>query len=325
MVKKVLLHTHIEGSIPRAILSELSIKNNIYFPFDINTINFRSVIDKNDWNTFRKIFYAICNCFQTEEDYCSALFNYGLSLKRHNVVYAEVKFSPWRHISRDITLDVIYRGFERAINELEKNHNVTVRLICDFVRNQNEDIGAILDWLLCNNKGSFIAGAGISGGTGAVPRINYRDAFFKLKNSGYKITAHAGELEPPGSIFEAIDFLYADRIGHGITIADYPHLMDTLKAKNIHFELCPSANDFIGLGKPNFRSIKEMLLLTKNCSINTDDELIFQTNIDNEYLLLLQNNIITEGDILNLNLNALENSFLNMAEKDRLRDCIVRK
>ena len=323
MKKKVLLHTHIEGSIPRSTLSELCLKNKVDFPFDINTTDFRSVIDKNDWNTFRKIFYALCNCFQTEEDYYSALFNYGLSIKKNNVIYAEVKFSPWRHISRNISMDIIYRGFERAVIELERNHNVAVRLICDFVRNQNENAAVILDWLICNKKDSYITGAGNSGGTGAVPRKNYQDVFFKLKDSGYKITAHAGELEPPDSIFEAIDCLYADRIGHGITIVDHPQLMEKLKTRNIHFELCPSANDFIGLGKPNFQSIKEMLLLAKNCSINTDDELIFQTNIENEYQLLLQNNIISENDIMNLNLNALENSFLNTAEKMRIRDRIT--
>ena len=145
MTKKVLLHTHIEGSLNRKTLSELSKRNKVKFPFDINTIDFRSIINKNDWNTFRKIFYTICDCFQSETDYYTALLDYGLSLKEKNVIYAEVNFSPWRHISRNINLDTIYRGFEKAIIELQKNHNTTIRLLCDFVRNPNEDIDVILD------------------------------------------------------------------------------------------------------------------------------------------------------------------------------------
>jgi len=325
MVKKVLLHTHIEGSLTRNTLAELSRKNNVYFPFDVNMIDFRSVIDKDDWNTFRKVFYAICDCFQYEIDYYLALFNYGLSLKSNNVIYAEVNFSPWRHLSRNIELDVIYKGFERAITELQEKHNITIRLICDFVRNPNEDTNAILDWLILNNKDSFIVGVGNSGGTGSLPRKNFQKIFYKLKENGYKITVHAGELEHPNSIFEAIDYLYADRIGHGITLVDYPQLFDKIKDKNIHFELCPTANEFIGLGKPHFQSIKELLILTSNCSINTDDELIFQTNIENEFSLLIQNNIISENDIVGLNTNALKYSFLDTNQKNKLYDYIAEK
>lgn len=323
MIKKVLLHTHIEGSLTRNTLTELSRKNSVHFPFDVNTIDFRSVIDKNDWNTFRKVFYAICDCFQNETDYYTTLFNYGLSLKDNEVIYAEVNFSPWRHLSRGIKLDVVYKGFERAITELQEKHNITIRLICDFVRNPNEDVDTILDWLICNSKDSFVVGIGNSGGTGSLPRKNFQKIFYKLKENGYNVTVHAGELEHPNSIIEAIDYLYADRIGHGITLIDYPQLFDKIKDYNIHFELCPTANDFIGLGKPNFQSIKEILLLTNNCSINTDDELIFQTNIENEFSLLIQNNIIFENDIADLSTNALKNSFLDTNQKNKLYDYIA--
>jgi aminodeoxyfutalosine deaminase len=318
MIKKVLLHTHIEGSLTRNTLIELSQRNNVHIPFDVNTVDFGSIIDKNDWNTFRRIFYSICNCFKNETDYYTALFNYGLSLKNNNVVYAEVSFSPWRHLSRDIKFDDIYNGFEKAITELQEKHNITIRLICDFVRNPDEDIDTILDWLVCNNKNSFIVGVGNSGGIGALPRKNYQKTFYKLKEHGYKITVHSGELEHPNSVFEAINYLYADRIGHGITLTDYPNLFEKIKNKNIHFELCPTANNFIGLGKPNFRSIREMLLLTNNCSINTDDELIFQTNIENEFSLLIKNNIISDVDVVNLSINALKNSFLNTNLKKQI-------
>ena len=325
IVKKVLLHTHIEGSITRNTLTELSLRNNVHLPFDVHTINFRSAIDKNDWNTFRKIFYAICDCFQTEIDFYIALLNYGLSLRENNVIYAEVSFSPWRHLSRNINFDVVYKGFERAIIELQNKHNVVIRLICDFVRNPSENISTILDWLIHNNKESFIVGIGNSGGIGSLPRKNYQKPFYTLKENGYKITVHAGELEHPDSIFEAIDYLYADRIGHGITLVDYPQLFDRIKTENIHFELCPTANEFIGLGKLNFQSIKEMLLLVENCSINTDDELIFHTNIENEYSLLIKNNILSENDIVDLNMNALENSFMSIEQKMKIYDRFTEK
>ena len=324
MSKKVILHTHLEGSLPRSTLSILSKRNNVHFPFDINTVDFRLVIKKNDWNTFRKIFYAICDCFQDETDYYTALFDYGMSIKDSGAIYAEVNFSPWRHISRNINLDTIYKGFERAIIELQENYNLTIRLICDFVRNPNEDVNTILEWLLLNKKDSFLVGIGVSGGTNSLPRSSYQNTCYKLKESGYKITVHAGELEPPSSIIESLDFLYADRIGHGITLTDDLDIFYRIKDRNVHFELCPTANEFIGLGKPNFQSIKEMLSLTNNCSINTDDELIFQTNIEKEFLKLIESNIIHEGDVANLCENAVKHSFLDIKQKVKLYDNIAK-
>jgi adenosine deaminase len=263
------------------------------------------------------VFYGICRCLKSEYDFYIALFNYGLALKKENVVYAEIHFSPWRHLSRNIQLNTVYKGLAKAISELELYHNMHIRLICDIVRNPNEEINSIIEWIL-RDTNHFIVGIGISGGTGALPRINYQNVCYKIKQNGHKITVHAGELEPPDSILEAIDYLYADRIGHGITLIQTPDLFKKIAHKEIHFELCPTANDVIGLGKPNFQSIKQMIKLVKDCSINTDDELIFQTNLTQEFSVLIKNDVITVADIACLQSNAKKASFAEYELKKKL-------
>jgi adenosine deaminase len=221
-------------------------------------------------------------------------------------------------------LDAIFRGFEKAITELEKYYNLHIRLICDIVRKPDEDIHSIVEWLM-NDVSNLIVGIGISGGTGSLPRREYQKICERFKKQGYGITVHAGELEHPNSIIEAIDYLYADRIGHGITLASHPELFYQIEHKNIHFELCPTANEFIGLGKSNYQSIKEMIHLAKNCSINTDDELIFQTNLDKEFLLLIENRVIDEKEVSNLLKNTLNASFTDNKLKSHLYDLISKE
>lgn len=314
-IKKVLLHTHLEGSLTLDTLKELKLKNNIDLCFDVNQPNFTSLLKKDDWNTFRKIFYNICDCFQTKDDFYLALLNYGLKLKNEEVIYAEVQFSPWRHISRNLNIDDIYTGLLTAIIELEKNHNLYIRLICDIVRNPKEDVNRIIDWLL-DTSNKFIVGLGISGGTGAIPRINYKKYCERAKNAGFFINVHAGELEDSTSVFEAVNYLLADRIGHGISLVENSELISTFS--NTHFELCPSASNFIGLGKDNYESIKQMIAVFNNYSINTDDELIFNTCLTDELQKLLDTNILTLEKIIYLQKNSIYNAFLTENMKKKL-------
>ena len=267
------------------------------------------------WNCFRRIFFEICSCFKSKEDFYQALYDYGKKLKSENIIYAEVLFSPWRHVSRGIKLDVLAEGLISAVEDLKKKENFIVKLICDFVRHPMEDYNSFLDWVLDLPR-RHCAAIGISGGTGALPRKNYKKLCMKAKKCDLKIVSHAGELEGPGSIQEAIEYLHSDRISHGVNVLKYPQLTENMKIKDMHFELCPTANKILGVGEPEYISIKNMIKMGMNYSINTDDELIFNTNIIKEMTILLRCNIIGVEDIIPMQLNALKSSFLEGSLKE---------
>jgi adenosine deaminase len=313
---KAILHTHLEGSVPPETLELLSQRNGIPLSF-VPSDKIYKQIKSNHWESFRKIYFEICSCFKRSVDFYESLLNYGKKLRSENVVYAEVQFSPWKHISRGVSLSSISEGLVGAIKELETNHKITVRMITDLVRHRGEDCDLILDWLEDLPRKYFVA-LGVSGGSDAVDRIEYRKYCDRAKEIGLKITSHAGEIEDYNSVREVIEYWNTDRIGHGVRCLENKELLEKVIEKKIHFEICPTANKVTGLCKSNFDPIKDFISTGINFSINTDDELIFNTNILNEINVLMQERIISEDDIKIIQRNTLENSFVEQDIKDNL-------
>ncbi len=307
-IPKVILHTHLEGSLPAFALELLSSRNKVSLSFNPTSKSIYKSIETHNWTTFRKIYFEICSCFKNYLDFRDALYQYGKKLKSENVVYVEVLFSPWKHLSRGIPLDEISKGFISAIQKLEIKHGIDVKLICDLVRHPDEKVGVILDWIKELPRNIFV-GIGISGGINAVQRIHYKKFCEIAKNNDLKIIAHAGEIEGAESVFEAIEYLYADRICHGIRSIENNELMNELVNKQIHFEICPTANKIIGLCHKDFSLINRIISKGINFSINPDDELIFDTDISKEIGILISEKIIKENQIFDLQKNALLNSF----------------
>lgn len=316
-IPKVILHTHLEGSIPSDILELLSIRNRVSLSFNPTSKNIYKIIEINNWSTFIKVYLEICSCFITHEDFREALFQYGKKLHSENVVYAEILFSPWNHLSRGISLDVLSKGFIPAIEELENKFGIVIKLICDLVRHQDENVEEILGWIKELPRKYFV-GIGISGGTDAVQRKSYMKYCEIAKKNGLKISAHAGEIEGPYSVIEAIEYLFADRISHGIRSIENEMLINELVKKQIHFEICPTSNRIIGLCHENFNLIKYIVSKGINFSVNPDDELIFNTDILKEIEILTSENIINENQIFDLQKNALINSFADKVTLDWL-------
>jgi adenosine deaminase len=324
-IPKVILHTHLEGSLPISTLELLSSRNKVLLSFNPTLKNIYKNIETNNWSTFLKIYYEICSCLITHEDFREALFQYGKKLHSENVVYAEILFSPWNHLSRGIPLEVLSKGFISAIEELENEFGIVVKLICDLVRHQNEKVDEILNWVKELPRNYFV-GIGISGGANAVQRKSYMQYCEIAKKYDLKISAHAGEMEGPDSVIEAIKYLFADRISHGIRSIENEKLINELIIKQIHFEICPTSNKIIGLCHENFNLIKNIISKGINFSVNPDDELIFDTDISKEIEILISENIIDINQVFNLQKNALINSFadkntINKLMKSHFYDC----
>lgn len=310
-IPKVILHTHLEGSVPSETLELLSVRNRISLSFNAKSKDIYKNIEAHNWQSFRKIYFEICSCFINYEDFRDALFQYGEKLHDENVVYVEVLFSPWKHLSRGVTLDTISKGFIYAIEQLEEKHGITVKMICDLVRHPDEKVEEILCWIKELPRKYFV-GIGISGGSNAIKRKNYRKYCEIAKENNFRITAHAGEIEGPESVIEALEYLFTDRISHGIRSIENCSLINKLVLNQTHLEICPTANKIIGLCSTDFSLINKIISKGINFSINPDDEFIFNTNVSKEIEILISENIINELQIYDLQKNAINNSFADV-------------
>ena len=150
-------------------------------------------------------------------------------------------------------------------------------------------------------------------------RDAFRDAFRAATAAGLRSLPHAGEMSGPETIWEALDHLGAERIGHGIACVEDPRLVAHLRETQIPLEVCPTSNVCTGQvarieEHPLPRMIEEGLVVT----LNSDDPPMFATTLSGEYrvaadLLGLDRQILTT-----LARNAVDASCLDPAGKQEI-------
>lgn len=311
---KVLLHTHLEGSIPSRTLRSISVRNGILLPFSSSSETISNLCSSGDWTTFRWVYSTIISCFKTEFDFHDAIFDYAYDLHKEHVIYAELHVSFWKHIVRGVDFKTISKGLISGIKQAEDEFGIHIKIICDIVRHKDEDLNFILNSLNDLPREMFPA-IGVSGGPDRLRRELFEGFCLVCKDMGYSIVAHAGELEGAESVHGAITHLKADRISHGLRTLEDAELFQHLLAINKHFELCPTSNCVLGVDK-DFSLTRRFINSGVSCSVNTDDELIFNTSLTREFTILLSNNIIDIDDIGNFQRNAMSCAFINETERN---------
>jgi adenosine deaminase len=143
----------------------------------------------------------------------------------------------------------------------------------------------------------------------------YVKPFKYAKDNGLKITFHSGEI--PGTEYEMgemIEKISPNRIGHGIQATKNKEILDLVKKRDIHLEICPTSNLRTGCVK-DLSEFGTMIKILKDnqisFSINTDGFAFFKTSITKEYELLLSNGILESKDVAYYTNEAKERSFIN--------------
>jgi adenosine deaminase len=170
-------------------------------------------------------------------------------------------------------------GMKRAVAELS---GMRAGLICIATRDYGvADVARVVDFYL-QNRAHFI-GVDLAGNEVDYPCRMFADAFRKAKSAGARITIHAGEAVGPENIWEAIRELGAERIGHGITAAQDPRLMEYLAKHEICLEICPTSN-WLTQATPDLahHPLPGLLRAGVPVGINTDDPGIFGVTVPHE-------------------------------------------
>jgi len=270
-----------------------------------------------------------------------------------NIIYVEFRVSPYgkmngngsqkRTFSFPDFLKALRNGIDKARYEYPNTiakivlsiprHTVFRRLrdFADIKRLQkfaDDIISPCLDY-----KNSYVVGFDLSGKVEGYsswhqrnvkwPPCLYRPIFKRIKESHFGVTIHAGENDSADSIREAVEFLGADRIGHGIKAKEDPLILDFLRENKIPLEICPTSNIRLGLTSSLANHpIREYYDLGLCTTINTDDPAVFDITLSSECLDLVKNeNIHFTLHELKCNIsNSLYAAFASNDEKQRLQE-----
>jgi adenosine deaminase len=133
------------------------------------------------------------------------------------------------------------------------------------------------------------------------PIRNFKKIYKKAKDSGLRLKAHVGEFGTADDVMEAVEELELDEVHHGIAAATSPSIMNWLADNRVQLNICPSSNVMLGVVKGyEVHPIRKLYDYGVPVTINTDDLLIFNQTVSQEYLNLYKAGLMTAEELNNI-------------------------
>jgi len=171
-----------------------------------------------------------------------------------------------------------------AVASSARAHDVGVGVIIAANRTRNELDARTLARLAVGLADHGVVGFGLSNDERRAPAEVFAHAFGIAERAGLLLTPHAGELLGPESVRASLDALHADRLGHGVRVAEDPALLDRVAAAGVGLEVCPASN--VGLGVyPDMSSVPLRQLVDAGAAValGADDPLLFGHRLIAQY------------------------------------------
>jgi adenosine deaminase len=240
----------------------------------------------------------------------------GGAYRKSNITTLELRFNPMKRNREgeqdlDHIISAAIRGQDRALLEYPQ---VRAGLILMMDRTFPHELNAIIVEKALRYHSRGVVGIDIAGPPN--PEFSYRaheTLVDRARDAGLGITIHTGEEGRIEDMWEVVEYLRPDRIGHGILSAYDERLMERVASAGIVLEVCPTSN----LRTRAVRDVEELrhILGTLRArgvrvTINTDSPQMLATTLVREYRLLLEQGIFANGDVRQANATAYEASFL---------------
>ncbi len=312
---KAELHLHLEGSITPDTLLGLS---KLHDAVPLTLEQAQKVYLYHDFPSFLMSFKAVTERLHTPADYETITYNMVRDLAAQGIRHAEVYLSigilyRFGRLDPDAVMEAAERGRERA----ERDFGTTVLWIIDAVRHFGVEEAQRVFEKAASLRGQYssVVGIGIGGDEARGPANGFREVYAAAKEAGLHLTCHAGETTGPQSIWGAIN-IGAERIGHALTAAEDPELIEILSQRQIPLELNVTSNLRTGCcpalpEHPVRRYFEEGLMIT----LNSDDPPFFGATLLDEYELVHRDFELTLDQMRELAANSFEASFLSPEKK----------
>ncbi|MBX6389709.1 MAG: adenosine deaminase [Frankia sp.] len=319
---KVELHVHLEGSMLPGTVLALARRHGVEdIPTDEDAL--RAWYEFRDFNHFLAVYRTAVQVLRDEEDFALLARETALGLAAQNVRYAEMYFTPWIHTMRGVSPAEVFAGIERGRLEARAATGVEIRWIPDIPGGlPGVDILMVADrtveYALTYGSDALI-GLGIGGAEVGVPRPQFAPAFSAARDAGLRSVPHAGETTGARTVWDAIEYLGADRIGHGIRALEDSALIERLRTDAIPLDVNPTSNLRTGV-VADYAShpLPKLIELGVPVSLNSDDPPMFGTTLREEYLHALRDLGLSRGSVARLAAAAVRHSFLDPDRKVEL-------
>lgn len=327
---KIELHRHLEGTFALKTLHEIAMKNKLPLSRNFNEFKSQVQFPRDEGPDFLKFLSKFrTDWYRSVEDVERVVFDSVSELTNDGIFYIELRFSPEHFaLQNDFDRIMIMKLIIDTANRAARESAVNIKYLLTFNRNkQDQDEMIALYKRIREIRHPDVVGVDLAGDETNFPPELFTRFFDLVKQDGlYRATIHAGEVSPPQQIWDAIQLLHADRIGHGTSSISDPKLQSYLREHKIALEQCITSNYQTGSwADEEHHPLGELYRNNVPVTINSDDPFIQDTDLTDDYVKAAKYFRLSIDDLVKLNMIALETSFLSDEEKMRLGQEYVRK
>jgi adenosine deaminase len=327
---KVLLHDHLDGGLrPQTIIELAAEIGYTQLPStDPAALGhwFREAADSGSLERYLETFSHTVAVMQTAGGLTRVAREAVEDLAADGVVYAEIRWAPEQHVESGLTLnqvvEAVLAGFQEGqAAAAARGQTIRVGAIATAMRHaaRSREIAE----LAVTYRDAGVVGFDIAGAEAGFPPTRHLDAFEYLRRENYHFTIHAGEAFGLPSIWEAIQWCGADRLGHGVRIVDditaggtLGRLAQYVRDRRIPLEMCPSSNVQTGAAKSIAEHpIGTLRRLHFRVTVNTDNRLMSGTSMSREMSLLVHAFGYTWRDLQWFTINAMKSAFIGFDDR----------
>jgi adenosine deaminase len=316
------LHRHLDGAVRLETILELGIQYHLPLPaWDLKGLRpfvqvttpkpgVMAFLEKFEWMTGILVNEDACRriAYENVED-----------AQREGIDYIELRFSPYfMSLAHGLHPEGVIAAVADGISAGQRDFGVRVNLIGIISRTYGVEAGfRELEALLSQKEA--ICALDLAGDEFNWPANLFLQHFNQARDAGWHITVHAGESAGPESIWQALDVLGAERLGHAVQAPEDEKLMDVLAKRGIPIE-CNLTSNVQTSTVADYQDHPLRMFLERGipATINTDDPGISGINLIYEYNVAAPAAGLSDELIRQAQKNALMAAFLSNEEKSRL-------
>jgi adenosine deaminase len=328
-IPKVLLHEHLDGGLRPETMLELA-EGNGYEALPSTDKDglgewFHRGANKGSLSEYLEGFVHTIALMQTRESLERVAFEFIEDMHDDGVVYAEVRFAPVFHTADGLTQESVVRSVISGLRRGERKYGVRWGLIICAMRDRTDSLEAAE--LAINFRSDGVVGFDLAGEEEGHPPKRHLEAFHAVRRANFSITVHAGEAFGIESIWQALQYCGAHRLGHATRLMDDMTVIDGKAValgslsqfvldRRVPLECCLSSNVHTGavseMAAHPFRVYYDAGF---RVTINTDDRLMSDTSMTKEFEIAARSFDLTIHDLEKITINAIKSAFIHFDDR----------
>ncbi|MFO7679989.1 MAG: adenosine deaminase [Chloroflexota bacterium] len=320
---KIDLHRHLEGSLRLETLLEIAHHYGLDLPAD-SLESLRPLVqitnDPPDHEVFLSKFGVLRLFYRSPEAIARLAYEAVADAAADNIHYLELRFSPQALARvRGFDLGEVTDWVITAVSQASADHNIKVGLIVTLVRHEPLAQARRVAEVAFDRAGKGVIGLDLAGDEVKFPPAPFTPIFKEAKEVGLGVTIHAGEWASAEGVRQAIEELYADRVGHGVRAIENSGVLRLIQERGTALEVCLTSNLQTGVVHSlNHHPLSDMMNLNLLATLNTDDPGVSNLTLTDEYQVAVEALNFGYAQLRQLVLNAAATSFLPEPERTAL-------